>query len=168
MSMARANVEMAKSSHANRNKVVAKASEVVGPLLAPSRHVVDLLSGLGALYPPCKQVSNSLAVSVPCYLSDPHWSHTLSSCVQVLIKHEVNRHEKDVRVAIVHFDLVCYSSVWRNCRLILIACKAIALVHIGSLNHKSRPAKSVGDPLSKLLKNLRGVIQEFKQFCECV
>jgi len=80
MSMARANVEMAKSSNANRNKVVAKASEVVGSLLAPSRHVVDLLSGLGALYPPCKQVSNSLAVSVSCYLSGPLVSHTFFLC----------------------------------------------------------------------------------------
>jgi len=88
--------------------------------------------------------------------------------VQILTKHEVNRHEKDVRIAIVHFDLVRYSSVMRNCHLILIAWQARALVHIGSLNRKSRPAKSVGDPLSKLLKNLRAVIQEFNKFCECV
>ena len=78
--MARANVEMAKSSKEDRNKVVAKASEVVGPLLAPSRHVVNLLSGLGALFPPCKQVSHSLAVSVSCCLSDPLVSHTFFLC----------------------------------------------------------------------------------------
>ena len=88
--------------------------------------------------------------------------------MQILTKHEVNRHEKDVRIAIVHFDLVRYSSAWRNCHLILIAWQARTLVHIGSLNRKSRPAKSVGDPLSKVLKNLRGVIQEFNKFCEYV
>jgi hypothetical protein len=74
MSVARANVEMAKSPK-DRQKAVAKAGgEVVGPLLAPSRHVVKLLSGLGALFLPCKQVGNALAVSVllpSLGLSDP-------------------------------------------------------------------------------------------------
>ena len=65
MSVARANVEMAKSPE-DRQKAVAKAGEVVGPLLAPSRHVVKLTSGLGALFLPCKQVGNALAVSVSC------------------------------------------------------------------------------------------------------
>jgi hypothetical protein len=55
-----------------RNKAVAKAGEVVGPaLLAPSRHVVKLLSGLGALFLPCKQLSIKFAVSVSSWLSDP-------------------------------------------------------------------------------------------------
>jgi hypothetical protein len=71
MSVVHANVERAKASKEDRNKVVAEASEVVGPLLAPSRHVVKLLSGLGALFPPCKQVSSALAVSVSSWLSDP-------------------------------------------------------------------------------------------------
>ncbi|KAF8483416.1 hypothetical protein DFH94DRAFT_309695 [Russula ochroleuca] len=127
MSTARANVETAKSSKEGRNKVVAKASEVVGALLTPGRHVVGLLSGLGALFPPCKQVSSALAA---------------------LIKHELGRPEKDVRVAIVHFDL------------------ARALVHVGSLNRKSRPTKSLGDPLCELMKNFKGLIQEIGQFCE--
>ena len=52
--------------------------------------------------------------------------------------------------------------------LILNAWQAIALVHIGSLNRKSRPAKSIADPLRKLLNDFKGVIQEFNQFCECV
>jgi hypothetical protein len=73
-----------------------------------------------------------------------------------------------MRVAIVHFDLVRYSSGRRSCHLILNAWQARALVHIGSLNRKSRPAKSIADPLGKLLKDFRGVIQEFNQFCECV
>jgi hypothetical protein len=75
MSTARANVETAKSSKEGRNKVVAKASEVVGALLTPGRHVVGLLSGLGALFPPCKQVSSALAVSVSSRPFDPR-SHT--------------------------------------------------------------------------------------------
>jgi hypothetical protein len=64
---------MAKSSKEDRNKAVAKAGEVVGPaLLAPSRHVIKLLRGLGGtLFPPCKQVSSSLAVSFSSLLSDP-------------------------------------------------------------------------------------------------
>ena len=73
MSVAHTNVETAKSSF-DRNKAVAKAGEVVGPaLLAPSRHVVKLLSGsgLGASFLPCKQVSIKLAVSVSSWLSDP-------------------------------------------------------------------------------------------------
>jgi hypothetical protein len=74
MSVARANVEMA-TSPKDRQKAVAKAGEVVGPLLAPGRHVVKLLRGLGALSLPCKQVGNALAVSVSCrvlaWLSDP-------------------------------------------------------------------------------------------------
>jgi hypothetical protein len=77
MSVARANVEMAKSSKEDRNKVIAKASEVVGPLLAPGRHVVKLLSGLGALFPPCKQVSSALAVSVSFLVFRSMISHTL-------------------------------------------------------------------------------------------
>ena len=71
MSMARANIEMARSSK-DRNKALAKAGgELVGPLLAPGRHVVKLLCGLGALFLPCKQVGNALSVSVPSCLSDP-------------------------------------------------------------------------------------------------
>jgi hypothetical protein len=81
MSVARANVESAESSKKDRNKAVTKASEVLGPLLlAPSRHVVKLLSGLGALSPSCKQVSSTLAVSVSSWLSDPRVSHTLDLC----------------------------------------------------------------------------------------
>lgn len=71
MSTARANVEAAKSSKEDQNKVVAKANEVAGALLAPSRHVASLLNGLGALFPPCKQVGNSLAVRVSFRLFDP-------------------------------------------------------------------------------------------------
>jgi hypothetical protein len=78
MSMARANVQMAKSSKEDQNKVVAKAGEVAGALLGPGRHVVGLLSGLGALFPPCKQVSSALAVSVSSRLSDP-CAHTPST-----------------------------------------------------------------------------------------
>ncbi len=120
MSVARANVESAKSSKEDRNKVVAKANEVVGALLTPSRHVANLLSGLSALFPPCKPVSSTLAVSVSPW---PFRSTSLTYplLVQALIKHEISRHEKDVRVAIVHFDLVCYSSGRCSCHLVLNA-----------------------------------------------
>ena len=39
---------------------------------------------------------------------------------------------------------------------------------MGSLNRKSRPPKSIAEPLSKVLKDFKGVIQEFSQFSECV
>jgi hypothetical protein len=59
--------------------------------------------------------------------------------------------------------------VWQaHCHLILNAWQARALVHIGILNRKSRPAKSLGDPLAELLKNFKGLIQEFGQFCAWV
>jgi hypothetical protein len=64
MSRARAHVEKAKASKGGRDKVVSKASEVSRSLLGPSRHVVNLLAGHGALFPPCKQVSKSLAVRI--------------------------------------------------------------------------------------------------------
>lgn len=102
MSAARADVKMAKSSKEDRNKVVAKASEVAGPLLTPSRYVAKLLSGLGPLSPLCKQVGSALAVSI----SFLYFRSMVSHNPQALTKREVNRHEKDVRVVIVHFDLV--------------------------------------------------------------
>lgn len=105
MSTTRANVQTVKSSKEDQNKVVAKANEVVGALLVPSRHVVNFLGGLGALFPPCKQVGNSLAVRVSSRLYDPR-SYTHPLLGQALIKHEAGRREKDVRVAIIHFDLV--------------------------------------------------------------
>jgi hypothetical protein len=77
MSMTRANVETAKSSKEDRNKVVSKASEVVGALLTPGRHVVGLLSGLGALFSPFKPVSSALAVSIFSRPSNPRF-HTPS------------------------------------------------------------------------------------------
>jgi hypothetical protein len=73
-----------------------------------------------------------------------------------------------VRVAIIHFDLVRYSSGRRRCYLILNAWQARALVHIGSLNRESPPAKFIADPLSKLLKDFKDVIQEFDLHSECV
>jgi len=73
-----------------------------------------------------------------------------------------------VRVAIVHFDLVWYLFDRHSCLLILIEWQARVLVHLGALNCKSRPAKSIADPLDKLLKNFKGLIQEFSQFCKCV
>jgi hypothetical protein len=79
MSTARANVQAAKSSKEDQNKAVAKANEVVGALLAPGRHVASLLSGLGALFPPCKQVGNSLAVRISSWPLDPTISHNLPS-----------------------------------------------------------------------------------------
>jgi hypothetical protein len=46
--------------------------------------------------------------------------------------------------------------------------QARALVHLGSLNRKSRPERSIGEPLNKLLKNFKDVIEDFSQFCEYV
>jgi hypothetical protein len=70
--VARANVKKGKSEE-DRKKAVAMAAgdQVVVPLLAPNRYVDQLLSGLGALVPPCQQVSKTLVVSVSSWLSDP-------------------------------------------------------------------------------------------------
>ena len=66
--------------------------------------------------------------------------------------------------------------IWYDIRLRL-ACvaasdylriQARALVHVGTLNRKSRPSKSLGDPLRELMKNFKGLIHEFGQFCEFV
>ena len=65
MSAARADLEKAKASKEDRNKVVPRANEVAAALLAPSRQVVQLLAGHGVLFPPCKQVSKSLSVRTP-------------------------------------------------------------------------------------------------------
>ena len=107
MSMARADIQTAKSSKYGRNKVVAKANVVVGALLTPGRHVVVFLSGLGVLFSPFKQVSSALAVGVSSSRpAVPIHDLTYPLLGQALIKHELGRPEKDVRVAIVHFDLV--------------------------------------------------------------
>ena len=65
MSKARATVEKAKGSKRGQNMVVSKASGISGSLLAPSRQVVKLLAGHGAVFPPCKKVSKSLTVCIP-------------------------------------------------------------------------------------------------------
>jgi len=62
MAKTRTNVEKAQASKENRNKVVSKASEIVNALLEPASQVVNLLDGIGALFPPCKLASNILAV----------------------------------------------------------------------------------------------------------
>ena len=62
MSKARTSVEKARTSKENRQKVVSKASEIVNALLEPASQVANLLDGIGALFPPCKVASNTLAV----------------------------------------------------------------------------------------------------------
>jgi len=62
MTKARTNVEKARASKENRNKVVSKASEVVNALLEPASQVANLLDGIGAFFPPCKLASNTLSV----------------------------------------------------------------------------------------------------------
>lgn len=62
MSKARTSVEKARASKENRQKVVSKASEIVNALLEPATQVANLLDGIGALFPPCKIASNTLAV----------------------------------------------------------------------------------------------------------
>jgi hypothetical protein len=42
------------------------------------------------------------------------------------------------------------------------------LTQLGALNRKSRPAKSLADPLGELMKHFNGVIGEFGKFCEYV
>jgi hypothetical protein len=75
MSKARTSVEKAQASKENRRKVVSKASEIVNALLEPASQVANLLDGFGALFPPCKVASNTLAVraftatSSPCDLT---------------------------------------------------------------------------------------------------
>lgn len=67
MSKARTSVEKAQASKENRQKVVSKASEIVKALLDPALQVADLLDGIGALFPPCKITSNTLAVRATSY-----------------------------------------------------------------------------------------------------
>lgn len=64
MSKARTSVEKARASKENRQKVVSKASEIVKALLDPAEQVANLLDGIGALFPPCKVASNTLAVRI--------------------------------------------------------------------------------------------------------
>ncbi len=62
MSKARTSVEKARASKEGRQKVVSKASEIVNALIEPASQVANLLDGIGALFPPCKIASNTLAV----------------------------------------------------------------------------------------------------------
>jgi hypothetical protein len=64
MSKARTGVEKAQASKENQNKVISKASEIINALLKPATQVVNLLDGIGALFPPCKVSSNILSVRV--------------------------------------------------------------------------------------------------------
>ena len=41
-------------------------------------------------------------------------------------------------------------------------------MQFGALNRKSRPTKSLGEPLGEVSKRFNGVIEEFGKFCECV
>jgi hypothetical protein len=74
MSIARADIEKAKASKEDRNTAVFKANNVAVALLAPSRHVVQLLAGHGVLFPPCKQVSNSLSVRISSSFLTPRYT----------------------------------------------------------------------------------------------
>ncbi|KAH9994636.1 hypothetical protein BJV77DRAFT_1066635 [Russula vinacea] len=67
----------------NRHKVVSKASEIVNALLEPASQVANLLDGIGALFPPCKVASNTLAA---------------------LVRLEVDRRDNDVRIALLFLD----------------------------------------------------------------
>jgi hypothetical protein len=108
MSKARGDLEKAKASKEDRNNVVSKANEVASTLLAPGRHAVHLLAGHGVLFPPCKDVSKALAVRVSSSPSDTSLTYIL--LMQTLIKGEAGQRENDVRVAVVHFDLVRHLS----------------------------------------------------------
>jgi hypothetical protein len=83
MSKARTSVEKAQASKENRHKVVSKASEIVNALLEPASQVANLLDGIGALFPPCKVASNTLAA---------------------LVRLEVDRRDNDVRIALLFLD----------------------------------------------------------------
>jgi len=87
MSMARADLEKARASKEDRNKVVSRANEVAAALLAPSRQVVQLLAGHGVLFPPCKQLSKSLSVRASTSFDPPtydltHTTRYLFRCCQ--------------------------------------------------------------------------------------
>lgn len=77
MTKTRTSVEKAQASKENRNKVVSKASEIVNALLEPASQVVNLLDGIGALFPPCKLASNILAV---CAISAASLICNLTKC----------------------------------------------------------------------------------------
>jgi hypothetical protein len=105
MSKARTSVEKAQASKENRHKVVSKASEIVNALLEPASQVANLLDGIGALFPPCKVASNTLAVRAVA---------TSSACdltqAQALVRLEVDRRDNDVRIALLFLDFVRYYS----------------------------------------------------------
>lgn len=119
MSAARADLERAMASKDDRNKVVLMANQVAAALLAPGRQVVQLLAGHGVLFPPCKQVSKSLSVrtSTSFFLLSPidDLTRITRYFVQTLLKAEAGRQGSDVRVALVHFDLVRYLSQGPGC-----------------------------------------------------
>lgn len=107
MSKARTSVEKAQASNDNRHKVVSKASEIVNALLEPASQVANLLDGIGALFPPCKVASNTLAVRAV--------TATSSACdltqVQALVRLEVDRRDNDVRIALLFLDFVRHYSL---------------------------------------------------------
>ena len=85
MSAARADLERAKASKEDRNKVVLMANQVAAALLAPSRQVVQLLAGHGVLFPPCQQVSKALSVRASTRFLSP--IHDLTRITRCLFRH---------------------------------------------------------------------------------
>ncbi|KAH9955735.1 hypothetical protein BC827DRAFT_1378888, partial [Russula dissimulans] len=99
---------------------------------------------VGALLAPGRRVADLLGALGPLFPPCKRASIILAA----LIKFESDRHKKDVRVSVVYFDL------------------ARALAHVGALNRKSRPTKLIVDTLGESLKNFKGLMEEFGQFCE--
>ncbi|KLO11793.1 hypothetical protein SCHPADRAFT_891325 [Schizopora paradoxa] len=83
MSKAKPGIERAKASKENRNKVVAKASEVVNALLEPASKVADLLKFVGTFYPPCGAAG---------------------SILQGIVDVETGRRENDVRIGVLYVE----------------------------------------------------------------
>ncbi|EJD06690.1 uncharacterized protein FOMMEDRAFT_17172 [Fomitiporia mediterranea MF3/22] len=84
MSRAKTSVEKAKVSKEGRNKVVAKASEIVKALLEPASQVSNLLNFLGNFYPPCG---------------------TAGTILQGIVDLEAERRDSDVRIGLVFVDM---------------------------------------------------------------
>ncbi|KAI0320000.1 hypothetical protein OF83DRAFT_1107436 [Amylostereum chailletii] len=84
MSRTKVVLDKTKATKDARSKAVSKASSIVSALLDPALQVANLLDGVGAMFPPCKVASNTLAG---------------------IVTVEQNRRDNDVRIAVVFLDL---------------------------------------------------------------
>lgn len=66
-------VEKTKNSKDGKNKVLAKAGEIVDAMLEPASKVASLLKAAGTFYPPCGVAGDLLEVRLPPIRAS--WNH---------------------------------------------------------------------------------------------